>query len=183
LFKGIDPDRAALYTLCEQRQIGITTMKSLGSGKLISKEHTPFASPLTVGQCVSYALTRPGVASVLLGCKTRAEMEEALGYFKLTDGEKDFAPVLADVRNDFRGSCVYCSHCQPCPANIDIATVMKYLDIARLNPQEAPPSIKSHYNSLSQKADACTGCGHCENRCPFGVPVINNMAEAQHLLG
>lgn len=27
----------------------------------------------------------------------------------------------------------------------------------------------NHYSKLSVKADACTGCGHCERRCPFSV--------------
>jgi hypothetical protein len=183
MFRGIDPERAALYTLCEQKQIGITAMKSLGAGKLLSTEHTPFAKPLTVGQCTHYALSRPGVASVLPGCKTAAEMNEALDYFNLTDTEKDYAPVFSGMRNDFKGSCVYCSHCQPCPVGIDIAAVHKYLDIARLDRKGIPPSIKSHYQSLKQKGNACTGCGHCEGRCPFTVPVMENMKDAEVLLG
>jgi predicted aldo/keto reductase-like oxidoreductase len=182
LFKGIDPERAALYTLCEQKQIGITVMKALGAGKLMSPEHSPFGKPLTIGQCIHYALSRPGVASVLPGCKTAPEMKEALGYFNLSGTEKNFAEVISTMRNDFKGSCVYCSHCQPCPSNIDIAGVNKYLDIARLNPENVPPSIKSHYQSLAHKGDECTQCGHCETRCPFAVPVIKNMAEAEQLL-
>lgn len=35
--------------LCEQKGVGITVMKTLGAGKLISAEHTPFEKPLTVG--------------------------------------------------------------------------------------------------------------------------------------
>jgi predicted aldo/keto reductase-like oxidoreductase len=182
LFRGLDPDRAALYTLCEQMQVGITVMKTLGAGKLLSAEHTPFAKPFTTGQCIHYALSRPGVASVLLGCNTRAQMEDALNYFNLTDEEKDYAPILGTIRNDFKGSCVYCSHCQPCPVEIDIASVMKYLDIAKLNPGTVPPNLKSHYMNMTNKGDACTSCGHCESRCPFGVPVIKNMELAEELL-
>jgi predicted aldo/keto reductase-like oxidoreductase len=183
LFKGIDPDRAALYLLCEQRGIGITTMKPLGAGKIISAEHTPFAKPLTVAQCIHYALSKPGVATVLPGCKTKAEMEDVLGYLKLSDKKKDFSAILGTMRNDFKGSCVYCSHCQPCPQKIDIAAVHKYLDMAKLNVKKIPPSIKSHYQSLGSKGSDCTNCGHCESRCPFAVLVMNNMAEAEKLLG
>ena len=182
LFRGIDPERAALYTLCEQKQIGITVMKAFGSGRLISAEHTPFVKPLTTGQCTHYALTRPAVSSVLPGSKTAAEMRDALNYLNLSDEEKDYAEIIASVRNDFRGSCVYCSHCQPCPAHIDIAAVTKYLDIAKLTPSNVPPSIKSHYQSMANTGKDCIQCGHCEGRCPFGVPVIENMAEAEKLL-
>jgi len=183
LLRGIEPKRAELYKLCSQKQIGITVMKTLGGGKLISAEHTPFAKPLTVPQCVHYALSRPAVASVLLGCKTPTEVLDALRYFDLDDSQRDYAEVLSAMRNDFKGNCVYCSHCQPCPAGIDIASVNKYLDIARLTPDNVPPSLRSHYLNLPHGGCECISCGNCENRCPFGVSVIDNMAEAERLLG
>lgn len=183
LFRGIDPKRAELYKLCEQKQVGITVMKSLGAGKLVSPEHTPFIRPLTVPQCIHYALSRPAVASVMLGCQTGDEIRAAMRYFDLDDSERDYSEILGAVRNDFKGNCVYCGHCQPCPAEIDIASVNKYLDIARLNPKNVPPSVKSHYASLSHSGDECIGCGNCESRCPFDVPVIHNMEEAERLLG
>ena len=49
-------------------------MKTLGAGKLLSPEHTPFQKPMTAAQCIHYALTRPAVASGMLGCKTREEV-------------------------------------------------------------------------------------------------------------
>ena len=57
--QGMDPRRAHLYELCESRGVAITTMKTLGAGKLILPDFTPFNEPLTVGQCIHYALTRP----------------------------------------------------------------------------------------------------------------------------
>ena len=180
-FHGIDPGRAAFYQLCANKGIGITVMKTLGAGKLISAEHTPFEKPMSVAQCIHYALTRPAVASTLVGCQTAAEVAEAMRYLDLSDEERDYSPVLGTQRNDFKGNCVYCSHCQPCPAGIDIAAVNKYLDIARLDEAHIPPSIASHYASLSAKGSDCIACGSCEGRCPFGVPVIENMAKAAKL--
>lgn len=182
-FGGFDPTRAGLYRLCEQRGVGITVMKTLGAGKLISPEHTPFAKPLTVGQCIHYALTRPAVASVMVGCQSRAQVEEAVAYLDLDAAERDYAPVLHTLKTDFTGSCVYCSHCQPCPAGIDIASVNKYLDIARLDPDHVPPSIRAHYAALAPGGEACIACGACETRCPFGVPIIRNMADAARMFG
>ena len=177
-FRGIDPRRAALYKLCEQKGVGITVMKTLGAGKLLSAEHTPFRQPMTIAQCIHYALTRPAVASVLLGCQTSREVLDAIRYLDMSDNERDYTPVLGTLRNDFRGNCVYCSHCQPCPAEIDIAAVNKYLDIARLDEGNIPPSIRSHYTGLAHGGGDCIGCGNCESRCPFGVSIIDNMAAA-----
>lgn len=182
VFKGIDPKRAELYKLCEQKQVGITVMKTLCAGKLLSNEHTPFAKAMTVPQCVHYALSRPAVASVMLGCKNRNEVLDSIRYLTIDDSERDYAEILGTMRNDFKGNCVYCSHCQPCPVQIDIAMVNKYLDIARLDEGNVPPSIRSHYSSLTHHGDECIACGSCEKRCPFGVPIIKNMEEAEKLL-
>ena len=182
-FRGFDPARAALYTLCEKKHIGITVMKTLGAGKLISPEHTPFDQPLTVAQCMHYSLTRPAVASVMLGCRTRAEIQDAVRYLDLSDQERDYTHVMNTLRNDFAGNCVYCSHCQPCPAGIDIAAVNKYLDIARLDIKNVPPSIRSHYAGLAHGGGDCIGCGRCQQRCPFGVHIIDNMAAAEEIFG
>jgi len=182
LFKGIDPKRTELYNLCSQKQIGITVMKSLCAGKLLSKEHTPFADAMTVPQCIHYALSRPAAASALIGFQTQAEMEAAMEYFNTDDSGRDYTEVISSVRSDFRGSCVYCSHCQPCPVEIDIASVTKFLDIAKLDTANIPPSVKSHYRELEHGGGECVACGNCEERCPFGVPIIDNMAEAEKLL-
>jgi len=195
-FNGIEPKRAELYRLCEQKNISITAMKTLGAGKLISPEHSPFCKPLTTAQCFHYALSRPGVVSVLPGCKTPEEMEDSVKYLDLLETELgtsteprcgegspiDYTSILSSVGGGLKGSCFYCSHCQPCPSQIDISTVNKYLDIAKLDTANIPPSVKSHYKNLTHKSDECTSCGNCEKRCPFSVPIIENMKMAERLL-
>lgn len=177
----LDPRRAELYSLCEEKGVGISVMKTLGAGKLISSEHTPFSRPMTVNQCIHYALTRPAVFSTLLGCQTGEEVRDAMTYLQAGDADKDYTPFLSELPQNFQGKCVYCSHCQPCPVDIDIATVNKYLDIAVLDEANISPSIRSHYHSLATGGDACIACGSCEDRCPFGVPIIDNMAKAARL--
>ena len=180
-FHGFDPTRAALYALCEKMGVGITSMKTLGGGKLVSAEHTPFDQPLTPAQCMHYVLTRPAVASAMIGCKSAAEVTEAVRYLQADERELDYTHVMHTLRNDFVGNCVYCSHCQPCPVGIDIAAVNKYLDIVRLDPADVPPSVRLHYAGLSSSGKDCIGCGSCEKRCPFHVPIIKNMAAAAEI--
>ncbi len=180
---GMNPERAELYRLCESRGVGITVMKTLGAGKLISPALTPFAQALTVGQCIHYVLTRPAVVSALIGCQSREQVEEAVGYLDLTDAERDYAEVVGSLKTDFKGTCVYCSHCLPCPAEIDIAGVNKYLDIAVLDEQSVPEDIARRYRELGRHGSDCVACGNCEARCPFGVPVIGNMKRAAAVFG
>jgi predicted aldo/keto reductase-like oxidoreductase len=181
--KNLDSDRAALYRLCEQRGVGITVMKTLGAGKLLSREHTPFSEPLTVGQCIHYALTRPAVVSTLVGCASGEQVYEALEYLDLDEKARDYSGIIEQYQGNFKGNCVYCNHCLPCPREINIADVNKYLDIAALDEKAIPPGVVQHYKALNSHGSDCVACGSCEERCPFSVPVIKNMEHAAALFG
>ena len=181
--KKLDPSRAALYRLCEQKGTAITVMKTLGAGKLLSPEFTPFDRPLSVIQCIHYALTRPAVVSVLIGCASAEQVSEAARYLNAGEEEKDYSKIIEKFQGNMKGSCVYCNHCLPCPSQINIADVNKYLDIALLDEKNIPPSVASHYRFLQHHGSECTACGSCEERCPFSVQVIRNMQKAASLFG
>ncbi len=179
----IDPSRMDLYKLCEQRNVSINVMKPLCAGKLLSPELSPFNAPMTAGQCVHYALTRPAVASVLVGYSEPEHVAEAMKYFDMTEEEKDYSAIISQNHSNMQGSCVYCSHCQPCPMEIDIASVNKYLDIALLDEKNIPGTIQKHYECLGAHGSDCIECGSCEERCPFSVAITQNMAKAAELFG
>lgn len=180
---GIDPLREELYKLCEQRGVGITVMKGYAGGRLFDACTSPFGVALTPVQCLHYALTRPAVASVLVGYDTPAHVDAAVAYEAATEEERDYASVLAKApRHAYSGQCTYCGHCAPCPAGIDIAMVNKLYDLAAMQP-EVPATVRAHYQALSATAADCIACGGCETRCPFGVPVVERMEKAKALLG
>ena len=179
---GIDPLREELYKLCEQRGVGITVMKGYAGGRLFDTRTSPFGVALTPVQCLHYALTRPAVASVLVGYDTPAHVDAAVAYEAATEEERDYASVLAKApRHAYSGQCTYCGHCAPCPAGIDIAMVNKLYDLAAMQP-EVPATVRAHYQALSATAADCIACGGCETRCPFGVPVVERMEKAKALL-
>ena len=180
---GIDPERAALYQLCEQHDVGITVMKGYAGGRLFDAERSPFGVALTPIQCLHYCLTRPAVASVMVGVDTPEQMREAAHYAEATQEEKDYASVLAGApKHAYSGQCTYCGHCKPCPMDIDIAMVNKLYDLAVMQ-SEVPASVKAHYEALNATAADCIGCGGCEERCPFGVKVVERMEKAAALFG
>ena len=175
---GIDPERAELYQVCEQRGIGITVMKGYAGGRLFSPQTSPFGVALTPVQCIHYALTRPGVASILAGYDSTEHVTQAVAYETATSKEKDYASVLAHApHHAYTGQRTYCGHCAPCPAGIDVAMVNKLYDLATMQ-EEVPSTIKAHYESLSAGAKDCIACGGCEVRCPFDVPVVERMKRA-----
>ena len=82
----------------------------------------------------------------------------------------------------YRGQCIYCGHCQPCVANLDIAMINKFYDLATMQP-EVPAAVRSHYELLEKTASACIDCHACESRCPFGVKIAERMKKTAELFG
>ena len=180
---GIDPERAALYRLCEEKNVGITVMKGFFGGRLFDEKTSPFGTAFTPVQCIHYALTRPGVSSILCGYDTKEQVDEALSYETATEDEKDYASVIAKAPlHSYTGQCTYCGHCKPCPMNIDIAMVNKFYDLA-VQQDTVPESVRSHYEALGTTASACIGCKSCESRCPFGVAIADRMQRTKELFG
>ena len=180
---GIDQERASLYSLCEEKNVGITVMKGFFGGRLFDEKTSPFGTAFTPLQCIHYVLTRPGVSSILVGYDTKAQVDEAVSYENAPESAKDYATVLASAPvHSYSGQCTYCGHCKPCPVNIDIAMVNKFYDLAVQQP-EVPESVKSHYEALGTTASACIGCRGCESRCPFGVEVADRMVKTAELFG
>ncbi|MCL2381196.1 MAG: aldo/keto reductase, partial [Treponema sp.] len=177
----IDPGRMELYQLCEQKGVAITVMKTYMAGQLLDASQSPFGLALSPVQCIHYALTRPGVASAIIGCVTSDEIRQAMAYETATSGEKDFSAVFGKTFTA-QGKCVYCNHCLPCPVQIDIGQANKYLDLAKVA-CGIPETIKAHYNALQKRAGDCIHCGNCEERCPFGVAVRERMLEMVMLFG
>ena len=180
---NMDPEREALYETCSRLGVAITVMKAFGGGDLLDEELSPAGKALTVNQCLHYALTRPGVAAVMSGAHTVDELEKCLEYTTAADVEKDYAAAFAALpKISWEGHCMYCGHCAPCPKGIDIASVTKFLNLCKAQ-GGIPETVREHYAALPRHASDCVACGACEKRCPFGVPVIENMKSAAELFG
>lgn len=177
--KGTLAERAAVYTRCEAEGIGISVMKPFSGGQLLDAKLSPFGQALTPYQCLQYALDRPGVLTVLPGMQSVAQVRDLLGFFDAPEAERSYA-VLNGLRPaEAAGTCVYCNHCKPCPAGIDIGLVNKYYDLAR----HGDAMAAEHYRGLERHADDCLQCGHCNHRCPFGVDQMARMKEIAAYFG
>ena len=180
---NMDPERQELYEVCQRSGVGITVMKAFGGGDLLDEKLSPAGRALTVNQCIHYALTRPAAASVLVGAHSVEQLRESIAYESASAEEKDYAPAFASFpKISWEGHCMYCSHCAPCPKKIDVASVTKFLNLAKAQ-GTVPETVREHYEVLPHHAGECIRCGACETRCPFGVPVMENMREAAKIFG
>ena len=180
---NMDPQRQNLYETCQRRGAAITVMKAFGGGDLLSAELSPAGAALTPFQCLHYALTRPAVACVMCGARSAEELRACIAYEDASEEERDYAGSLAALpKISWKGHCMYCGHCAPCPKGIDVASVTKFLNLCRAQ-GEIPETVREHYAALPHKAGECIQCGACEGRCPFQVPAVENMAQAARLFG
>lgn len=162
---GTAGERAALFRRCESEGVGISVMKPFHAGQLLSDKTSPFHKALTREQCIQYALDRPAVLTVVPGVRGLSDLNELLHFLHAASQERDYSIIGEFTPENAVGNCVYCNHCQPCPAGIDIGLVNKYYDLS----MAGDPLAAGHYEKLSVRADACLSCGHCSRRCPFKV--------------
>jgi predicted aldo/keto reductase-like oxidoreductase len=146
-------------------------------------------------QCISYCLSRPAVATVCSGARNDEQLAESIAYCDASEEERDFAEAFAKFpKVSWSGHCMYCTHCHPCPAEIDIAFVTKLLNLVIAHNESngikegtegfrVPDTERMHYDVLGKHAGDCLQCGMCETRCPFDVKIRENMKHAERVFG
>ena len=170
---GSVDERAEVYRQCEKQGVGISVMKPFSGGQLLDGKTSPFGKALTPYQCIRYALDKPGVLTVLPGAQSVKEVDFLLQYEEQSESALDYSVIGSFAPPEASGKCVYCNHCEPCPAGIDIGAVNKFYDLAGIGDDMA----REHYRALEKNAADCIGCGHCRSRCPFSVDQVKRMQE------
>lgn len=184
-----------LLKACVRTKVGLVAMKPFAGGKLFAKTHQLYfekwqagqkklklkkTGSITPAQCLSYVLSQAGVSCAVPGCKNKKELSDVLRFWDTAEGERDFAPVLAGFDRYKAGECVYCNHCLPCPARIDIGMTIRLAEAAETGLTD---DLKRQYRAMATHAGDCTACGACSKRCPFGVAVEPKLKRAVELFG
>lgn len=169
---GTANERAALLRRAQTKGVGVSVMKPFHGGQLLSAKTSPFRQALTKNQYIRYCQP-PAVLAMVPGVRGMENLDSLLTYMDAGKEECDYALIGAFTPQAAIGNRVYCNHCQPCPAGIDIGIVNKYYDLSLAGDRMA----HDHYGKLTVRADACLGCGHCDRRCPFRVHQQSRMKE------
>ncbi len=171
--RGSDSERQRLYRRCEKEGVGISVMKPFNAGQLLDENRSPFHRAMTTAQCIQYALDKPGVLTVVGGPGNVAQLQGILAYLDTTAEERDYSIISTLTPDESIGKCVYCRHCHPCLAGLDIGLINKYYDLAL----QGDTLAREHYLTLEKTAADCVQCGHCDGRCPFKVKQMERMIE------
>ena len=163
-----------LIPICLERGIGISIMKPVATGLL------PPALAL------KWLLNQP-MATAVPGATTVEEVEEnsLIGCMEdstLTKLELKEVARLTDKLEHVR--CRICSACEPCPVGISIGSSLgthvmynHYRTMGRAAFADFPWSQERVKKDSEQRCrlvgqiEACDGCGLCEERCPYDLPV------------
>jgi uncharacterized protein len=170
--------RRDLFLACQRNGVAIVAMKPFAAGWLFKPEN-PSGIVLSPVQCLHYALSQPGVCIAAPGCRTPEQVNAILTWLTASNDEKAYGPILNRTGWHFSGACMYCNHCLPCQAGIDIAAATRLLDSARAH--GVTRELAASYDRLPVSASACRTCGDCEARCPFDVTTHANMELAAAL--
>lgn len=188
------PGRNEALATCAHEGVGLVAMKPFAGGLLLWRNKTTLIARgkrgggstitlkipavMTPIRCIAYTLSQAGVCTTIPGVRNVDELDGVLSYVKATSEEKAFSEIVKEFKEYEAGQCVYCNHCLPCPASIDIGQITRLLDIAKLG---LTADVKATYHTIKPKASDCTKCGACMNRCPFEVDTVSNMKEAASL--
>lgn len=150
----------ALMARAARQNVGVIVMKPMAGGNI------------TDGTlALRYILQNPNCTVAIPGMAELREIEEnaaaAENDAPLTDAER---AACEAVRAQLSGSfCRRCGYCAPCTVGIDIPgtftleNYLKHYDLADW--------ARARYAGQPAKAGDCIGCGVCETRCPYELPI------------
>ena len=149
-----------LIAKCAEKNIGFVDMKPLAGGAI---EDATLA--------LRYICANDAVTVVIPGMAEEKELEQNLAAVNntspITNEEK---AAFLEVRNQLGTNfCRRCNYCQPCAAGINISGC--FLFDGYLQRYGLADWAKGRYAAMPVKASACIGCGACEDRCPYHLPI------------
>ncbi len=144
--------------LARERQMGIIAMKPLGGG-LLGDARLCFRYLSQFRDIVP----DPGIERI-------EELRQILGVMEVEGQlmEEESRAIEECRRSQGKTWCHRCDYCQPCPEGIPISMVLAAKSFARRMPFEAAVSF---VGEPFKKAESCTECRTCVERCPYGLEI------------
>ena len=161
-----------LIAECAARGIGFLAMKPLAGGAIED-----------AATALRFIASNPAVSVVIPGMADLAEAEANIAAIgdtsPLTAAEE---ARIAEIRSSLGESfCRRCNYCAPCATGINIPAV--FLFEGYLSRYDLGDWARARYATLAKTASDCIGCGACEERCPYHLPIREMMKRAAGVMG
>lgn len=168
----VEQQGAELIHKCAEKNIGFIDMKPLAGGAI---EDATLA--------LHYVCSNPDVTVVIPGMAEVRELEQNLAACSNTEPLADEELKAMDKVREQLGTdfCRRCNYCAPCTVGINIPSV--FLFAGYLQRYDLADWAKDRYSTLKVKASACIGCGKCEPRCPYHLPIREKLKKCAQDMG
>lgn len=161
-----------LIARCAEKNIGFICMKPLAGGAI--------DDALTA---LRFVVSNPGVTVVIPGMADEGEIQQNVSATAdttpLTDAElATIATIRGQLGTNF---CRRCNYCAPCTVGINIPSVFLFEGyFSRYNLKQW---AADRYSQLPKTASDCVGCGACEKRCPYQLPIRRMLENVAQVMG
>ena len=168
----VETQGEALMRRCTEQNVGFIGMKPLAGGAL---EDATLALRF-IRQNPDVSVVIPGMYSVDEVRQNLAAMEDSS---PLTAQELErIDAIRKELGTQF---CRRCNYCQPCTAGIGISGI--FVLEGYLQRYGLGDWAKARYAGMEKKAGDCIGCGACEARCPYQLPIREMLARCKAEFG
>ena len=156
----VETQGEALMKRAHEQGVGFICMKPLAGGAL---EDAALA--------MRFIAQNPDVSVVIPGMCDVREVRQNIDAFEdaapLTQAELEkIETIRRELGTQF---CRRCNYCQPCTAGISMSGI--FVLEGYLNRYGLGDWAKQRYAAMAKKAGDCVGCGVCETRCPYQLPI------------
>jgi len=131
-------------------------------------------------RCLRFVLAHD-IDTVIPGLRSKEEVDWAIqaadNFSVLTSDEKEAYKFGKLPPEPF---CRECGLCMPCPEGVEIPTILRW-DIYYTFYGIRNWS-RDQYPKLPTRVNSCTECGECGKKCPYRLPVIRMLKEAEKRL-
>ena len=168
----VETQGETLIAKCLEKNVGFICMKPLAGGAL---ENATLA--------LRFVLNNAAVGVVIPGMASVREVEENASVSDM-EGDLQGAELaeIEQVRRELGSNfCRRCNYCAPCTAGISIPSV--FLFGGYLERYGLEDWARSRYATLQKTAGDCIGCGVCETRCPYELPIREMMKKHAEAFG
>ena len=130
-----------------------------------------------------FIVNNPNVTVVIPGMADVGEIQQNAAAISntapLTEAELEkIAKIREELGTNF---CRRCNYCAPCTAGISIP--MMFLMEGYYSRYNLKEWATKRYIAMEKTASDCVGCGVCEERCPYNLPIREMMQKVQAVFG
>ena len=156
----VETQGEALMKRAHEQGVGFICMKPLAGGAL---EDAALA--------MRFIAQNPDVSVVIPGMCDVREVRQNIDAFETTAPltQEELAKI-GTIRKELGTQfCRRCNYCQPCTAGISMSGI--FVLEGYLNRYGLGDWARQRYAAMAKKAGDCVGCGVCETRCPYQLPI------------